>query len=196
MYFEEIMTECSTKDVALTYKEFLDDCLPEHLRKVVHGMNNPEIILARIEEVQKKLDYLNNTPLEEQIESYIKGYQKWREDSETRLTDEQKNLRDRCNNTINELCKWEPVSETSIYFKGRLIDHIKDLLFQSIYARELFIHPETPDAESAEADIINRKKRLTEWVGNLKRQYPIAVEIKKERALLEGQLLQDLELMS
>ena len=196
MYFEEIMTECSTKDVALTYKEFLDDYLPEHLKQVAHGIDSPEIILNRIDRVQKKLDYINNTPLEEQIENYIKGYQKWREDSETRLTDEQKNLRDRCKNTINELYKWEPLTESSIYFKGRLIDHIKALLAQSIYARELFIHPETPDAESAEREIVFRKKRFTEWIKNLKRKYKIAIELKKERDILEIQLRWDLELLA
>jgi len=193
MSFEKIMTECSTKDVVLTYKRFMDDCLPEHLKKVAHGIDSPESIQIRIVKLQSKLDYFNNTPLEEQIENDIKGYHKWREDAETRLTDEQKLLREKCNKTIDELRKWEPVSESSKYFKSRLIFLIKDLLSQSIYAREWFVHPETPDAKSAEFEITSRKKELTEWIANLKSEYPLAVEIKTERDILERRLLQDLE---
>lgn len=189
------MKECSTKDVVLTYKRFLDDCLPEHLKEVAHGMDSPEIIMNQISEVQKKLDYLNNTPLNELIENYITGYHKWREEAETRLTDEQKILKDSCNKTISELSKWKPVSESSKYYKEKLISSIKNLLSQSIYAREWFVHPETPDAESAEGEIMKRKKQLTEWSQNLKNKYPIALEIKRERELLEINLIQDLELL-
>jgi hypothetical protein len=195
MSFEKIMTECSTKDVVLTYKRFIDDCLPEHLKKVAPGMDSPESIQIRITKLQSKLDYLNNTSREEQIENYITGYQKWREDVETRLTEEQKLLREKCNKTINDLRKWEPVSESSKYYKGRLIFLIKDLLAQSIYAREWFVHPETPDTKSAEREIMNRQKELTEWIENLKNEYPMALEIKKERELLENKLMHDLELL-
>jgi hypothetical protein len=195
MSFEKTMKECSTKDVVLTYKRFLDDCLPKHLKDVAHGIDSPETILTSIDEVQKKLDYINNIPLEEHIENCITGYYKWMENAESRLADDQKLLREKCNKIINDLHKWEPISESSKYYKDKLIFHLKTLLSQSIYARELYVHPETPDAKSAEREIMCKKKELTEWIEHLKSQYPIAVEIKKERDLLESQLLQDLELL-
>ena len=105
-------------------------------------------------------------------------------------------MREKCDKTINDLRKWEPVSESLNCFKIRLIDHIINLLSQSLCTREWFIHPETPDAKSAEREIMGKKKELTEWIENLKNKYPIAVEIKKERDLLESQLRQDLELLA
>jgi hypothetical protein len=141
------------------------------------------------------LDSLNNTALEEQIQSYIASYHEWKEDVETRLTAEQKLLRDKCNTTLAELYSWEPLSDSSIYFKRSLINLIKNYLSLSLYAKEWFIHPETPDAESAKYEIESYKKELTEWIEKLKVKYPIAIEIQRERDLLESQLRQDFELL-
>jgi hypothetical protein len=195
MSFNAILLEQNTKEVAWTYKSILNDCLPNHLKDLAPDMDSPDTILSHINELQKKLDSLNNTPLEEQIQSYITSYNEWKEDAETRLTDEHKLLRDKCNTTLAELYRWEPLSESSIYFKRSLINLIKNYLSQSLYARELFIHPETPDAESAKYKIESHKKELTDWIEKLKIKYPISLEIQRERDLLESQLLQDLELL-
>ena len=195
MSFKEILLEQTTKEVAWTYKSILDDFLPNNLRKLAPGMDTPETILSRISELQKKLDLLNNTPIDEQIQNYIGSYDEWMKDAETRLTEEQKLLRNKCSNTLADLYNWQPLTESSKYFKRSLIHLIKNFLARSLYSRELFIHPETPDSESAMYEIESHKKELTEWIEKLKVKYPIAIEIQRERDLLESLLRQDLELL-
>ena len=169
---------------------FLTDCLPPHLKEL-QGLDKPEIILARVAEKQKELDALNNIPLEELIKKKIVDYHKWMEEVESKLTVDQKLLREDCNNTIAELRKWEPKFASSEHSKVRLMECLKNKTEYALY--EWMNLPDDYNAEFAKRQIDREKKELANWIEELKNKYPIAVEYFKERDLLESQLMQDLE---
>ena len=172
---------------------FLSECLPPHLKEL-HGLDKPEVILSKIEEKQKELDALNNIPSEELIEKKIANYHRWMADVESKLTVDQKLLREDYNNTIAELRKWQPKFASSEHSRIRLIACLKNKMEYALY--EWMNLPEDYNAEFAKRQIDRDKKELTNWIEELKSKYPIALEYYKEKDLLESQLKQDLGMLT
>jgi hypothetical protein len=189
----KILAGCSTKELIWDYKSILYDCLPAALREQAGNLDSPEIILESIARKQRDLDSINRTPLKELIDREIADYNNWMSILEANLTDDQKIMREKCNNTIAELNKWKPVSDSSKELKIQLIELIRNNVEYYLYGG--LGHPEDFNAEFAERKIIQRKNELIEWIENLKIQYPQSVKFHKERSLLESQLEQDLKLL-
>ena len=183
----------SIKELVLLYREtFFNDYLMEHLNVASQNMESPEIILAQIIENEEELKFLNSTTLKEQIENRTTEYYKLREIALQRHEDE-KALREKCEEFIAELSKWDPLSESSKCLKARLISRIKCEAIYTFY--DGVKHPVIFDPEWVFSQNEKKKKELAADIENLTIKYQLAIEYQKEKDKLEKEFLNDLELL-
>jgi len=190
---KQILEGYSTKELVWDFKSQLDKYLPQHLKEASGNYYTPDNIINQIIAKQKTLDEYADAKLEELIKKEILTHRKWIQQVEKELTDEQKMMKAKCNDTIAELEEWKPEAESSNHLKSLLIKQIRDYIDYNLY--EMLEVPTILTFEHAKSRILKHKEELTESIEQLRKKYSNALEYQKQKNILESQLLRDLELL-
>jgi predicted house-cleaning noncanonical NTP pyrophosphatase (MazG superfamily) len=178
----------SAKDLILHYESILSDLLPERTHRIY--LDNPDCMLNGIAIHKKELDSLTNTSIAELVQNYIAKQNEWNKNAETKMSIEDKLFREKTQNVISELEKWEPEHASSKHLKSKLLEKIQKEVKE--YFEEVYGISDLYTELEAEQKFVERRINLEWYIKQLETQYPIVVESKKQLKQYHNELINDL----